>query len=140
MIFIILVGNWCPIRTPASFLSYHFGSFSLIRTQSKFLSRLLFLWIALYISMSFIASYGRGVSLLISLFFVSLRRIASALFFPRFATASLYLPPTLIVTHHKHVGLVLLHICTTKSIIVYIMLMFAFLFFFGVVRLFVVGQ
>lgn len=39
---------------------------------------------------------------------------------------SLYLSPTLIVTHHKHVGLVLSHICTTKSIIVYIMFRFAF--------------
>jgi hypothetical protein len=38
----------------------------------------------------------------------------------------LFITPTLIVTHHKHVGLVLSHICTTKLIIVYIIFRFAF--------------
>ena len=66
---------------------------------SKFLSCLfaLFLWIALYISMSFIASYGRGVSLLITSF-PSLYLVASNCvcpFFPRFAFASLYISPLL---------------------------------------------
>jgi hypothetical protein len=58
----------------------------------------------------------------------------------------LFITPTLIVTHHKHVGLVLSHICTTKSIIVYIIFRFAFSFFFlfvlvpfGFLRLFCDG-
>jgi len=54
----------------------------------------------------------------------------------------LFITPTLIVTHHKHVGLVLSNICTTKLIIVYIMSRFAFfcsrLFVFTVC--FVMGQ
>jgi hypothetical protein len=57
----------------------------------------------------------------------------------------LFITPTLIVTHHKHVGLVLSHICTTKLIIVYIIFRFAFFFFllfssFGFLRLFCDGH
>src|SRR6266702_661849 len=113
MTFIILAGNQyssCAFARPHLFLS-----FRLFLSYARKQVSLLFLWIALYISMSFIASYGRGVFLLISSFL------------PSFCLyLSLYLSPTLIVTHHKHVGLVLSHICTTKSIIVYIMFRFAF--------------
>jgi hypothetical protein len=97
------------------------------------------------------ASYGRGVSFA-HLFpplacVVSFRRIASRLLpYSSFVLPlPLFITPTLIVTHHKHVGLVLSHICTTKSIIVYIIFRFAFSFFlfvlvpFGFLRLFCDG-
>src|SRR6266702_2201400 len=64
MTFIILAGNQyssCAFARPHLFLS-----FRLFLSYARKQVSLLFLWIALYISMSFIASYGRGVSLLIS--------------------------------------------------------------------------
>src|SRR6266702_3431472 len=115
MTFIILAGNQyssCAFARPHLFLS-----FRLFLSYARKQVSLLFLWIALYPCSSLPLFHLACV--------LASNRVC--LILPSFCLyLSLYLSPTLIVTHHKHVGLVLSHICTTKSIIVYIMFRFAF--------------
>lgn len=146
MIFIILAGNWCSsyaFARPHLFLiivalplSYAHKQVSLLSFCSFLVDRIV------YQHVFYCIVWSRCIFAHHFLSFPLSRCVELRLpFLPSFCLClSLYLSPTLIVTHHKHVGLVLLHICTTKSIIVYIMFRFAFFSSFGVVRLFVVGQ
>ena len=121
MIFIILAGS---SRISFFFKFFFFWlslSLSLIRNAKQVFSlsfsSFSFLWIALYISMSFILH--RMVTVYPLLIFRVCRFVESRRL-PSYSSFVLPLPlfitPTLIVTvtHHKHVGLVLSHICTTK--------------------------